>query len=680
MEIKILLDYLRVIYQPENNEALSRIVNVPRRGVGAFTLKTLLEEAESEKISLWALLTRHCRGQRQAKANLKKAENKLNKELLGLVDGIRAQTDKDGEKGDAQPAKKKSLTLIQIIESLLARLSFKEYIERTYGADDEARWANVEEFMSLAREFMRKAGELEEEDELPEVEGEEQVKETSVLAKFLANVSLVSDADTKAEDDKKPMVTISTIHAAKGLEWPVVFIPAAYNGSLPHSRSEDVDEERRLLFVAMTRAKCLLNISYGLSGTREQEEQELSPFLFRVPPACFLDKGPSYNRSLLEEMGEILGRKVPSDSDIYKNLPMGSRLEDDMFPVDPEGPSGYHDEDGYGGWYGGGSRGGGKRRKTFEASGNMHTGTGAGSVGGVGGVSGVGGGAWHRGYATTMENASGFTMWSMPGFTTASAHQTALLAAEAAAAAADAIRATTAATTKTMAKGKRAAVPPGQQTITSSFCRNGAAPSMPAPAPSPYVVPPRWPSGFLSAQQPPRAAAVVAAAGIPSELTSRRLGGVLPKIMAGHPSATAKAKTAGGFGGFSDQGRPDKHYAHFSSSPARAERTAPRQEMKQPPGPQMARQHHGPGQDVRSGWAGHGKENHHSLAGKGPGAGAGASVSSTAVPPAASLHNTSFAQAASGNRIQPAVTATGIGATPLDKLRRPFKPPSARRT
>ncbi|EFX05948.1 ATP-dependent DNA helicase [Grosmannia clavigera kw1407] len=639
-EIKLLLDYLRVIYQPDNNEALSRVINVPRRGVGVNSLKSMLEQAECEKISLWTLVTGYLRGDRQVQVNLKNAEKRLNEGLLGLVNGIRANTDTGEETRDDQP-RKKTFTLIQIIESILVRLNFRDYIEKTYAPEDEARWANVDEFKNLAREFMAKVGELEEEDQLPEVEGEEQEKETSVLGKFLATVSLVSDADKASEDDKKPMVTISTIHAAKGLEWPVVFIPAAYDGSLPHSRSEDTDEERRLLFVAMTRAKCLLNISYSVRSIhwrenddqgRDNYEQDLSMFLCPVPSACFAEKGPSYDRGLLEEIGEILGRKVPSDSDIYKTLPIGSRLEDDQYPIDLDAAVRYRDEDEYGGRSGGGPRT--KRRKTFEATGGIYAGSGAGAV------------SWQRGYSTTME--------SMPGFTTASAHQTALLAAEAAAAAADGAQA------KASARERRAAVPASQQTITMSFGLTSAAAS------DCTQMPPK-PSGFLAAHQP---RAVVVPAGIPPELTNRRLGGIMPKIKAGHPSVT---KT-GSASNFSDQSRPDKRYAHFSSSPTRPDSTVFLHEPQAPPPPQprfvpqTTRFHNHyvrpEPKDSGYGYAGRGKENHNIT---NEHAGVGTAAPATATRPAASLHNTSFAQA-------------NAGVAPLDKLRQPFKPPSVRRT
>lgn len=89
-EIKTLLDYLRVVHQPDNNDALARIMNVPKRGIGDVTIKALLEEAETASLSMWALLDKHCRGDRLAKTKITKhAEQRINGELLRLVKGIR---------------------------------------------------------------------------------------------------------------------------------------------------------------------------------------------------------------------------------------------------------------------------------------------------------------------------------------------------------------------------------------------------------------------------------------------------------------------------------------------------------------------------------------------------------------------------------------------------------------
>ena len=116
-------------------------------------------------------------------------------------------------------------------------------------------------------------------EDLPSIEGLEQrsiAAAEETLSKFLANVALATEIQREDESDESNntpqyRVTISTIHAAKGLEWPVVFIPSAFEGSIPHSRAEDTNEERRLLYVAMTRAQALLYISCPMKNSQRGE-------------------------------------------------------------------------------------------------------------------------------------------------------------------------------------------------------------------------------------------------------------------------------------------------------------------------------------------------------------------------------------------------------------------------
>ncbi|CAK7202686.1 ATP-dependent DNA helicase srs2 [Sporothrix eucalyptigena] len=745
-EVKLLVDYLRVINQPSNNEVLSRIINVPRRGIGPKTIQGCLEEAETNDMSMWTLITKHCRGERTAQTAIKEpAERKMGR-FVGLIQRMQRRlrglaveeeeeedsqpAEEDGEDGpdeqkandtreikpkpqpkksngtiadafDAEPTK--PYDLVELITALTEQLNYRNYIGENYGGDEEARWANIDEFVTLAREFMNNAKNLIDEDELPAIDGIEQTKETDVLNKFLANISLSAEADKKQEgsDEPVPMVTISTIHAAKGLEWPVVFIPAAYEGSLPHSRADDFNEERRLLYVAMTRAKCLLNISYSLFGSPERNkdsnrsEQSLSPFLSELVDVWFAEKGPSFDRVLLDEMGDILGRPVPKHNDIYKNLPPNVPLEDNVFPLDPMEESRYTNDDEEGGYeYGGrqrrGRKGGGgggdhqqehlaKRRRIMDTP-DYNT-------------SGGSQGPWQRGYTTTMEGGgSNFTMggngMTYPGFTTASAHQTALLAAEATAAAQQAASAEASRSTD---KRKRGALPSGQQTIMQSFTRSNSTNSTSVPfekaerqqAPS---------STAPMFQRPTLQQSVSLPSGIPAELRGRSLGGVRGNMMpiAGRGVPTLSKSTEA-----NAKLRTGKQYAHFSSSPTRAE-LPPVEEPQQlhvevpqknlpkpnfgfnPPRPYKA-----PQRPVL------GKENigQHRVSGKTGIKAAGVVSAATVVTtsrPAASFHTTTYAQVqANGNvRGRPAMNMPGsIGGNlaPIDKLRQPFKPPSIQR-
>jgi DNA helicase-2/ATP-dependent DNA helicase PcrA len=254
-EVKTVLDYLRVIGHPDGNDALARVINVPPRRIGETTVKALLEEAETKKITLWSLLGSAAQGNITLKTNILKPTQQGLSSFINLI----MSTRKKLLQSDAA-----QFSLVQFLEFLIRKLSFREYLEKSHPEDHEVRWANIEELIAQSSDFSGSdLNEYEDEEALPDIEGLEQRKSSSLsdsLSRFLANVALSSGVK-ESDEEPRDQVTISTIHAAKGLEWPVIFIPAAYDGSIPHSRAEDTDEERRLLYVAMTRAKALLYMS-----------------------------------------------------------------------------------------------------------------------------------------------------------------------------------------------------------------------------------------------------------------------------------------------------------------------------------------------------------------------------------------------------------------------------------
>ncbi|KAK9772916.1 putative P-loop containing nucleoside triphosphate hydrolase protein [Seiridium cardinale] len=400
-EIKIILDYLRLIYHPDNNDALARIINVPKRGIGPDTIKALIEEAERNSLSVWNLLVKHCRGDRTAKTNIRKqTEQKISGDFFKIINGLRLRL--------REPKDGVSLDLVGAIEQLLRDLQFEKYLEDTCPHDHDARWTNVQEFVGLAGEFMRDQM-LAEEDMLPDVEGVQQYKTDDILGRFLANVSLASDKQTNDQDQDKPMITVSTIHAAKGLEWPIVFIPGVYKGSIPHARSDDEAEERRLLYVAMTRAQTLLYLSHPLySSTGDSSSLEVSPFIEHLSSNHFLPQGPSFDRKLMLQVAKILRRQLPSEDTIYKNMPVLSPIEDNLFPIDPNEPRQFARSSNDGA----SAQNNYKRRKTQQTTSSAQIAPES--------VEG-----WNAPYATTMERTSSFTL---PGFTTANAQRVAEIA------------------------------------------------------------------------------------------------------------------------------------------------------------------------------------------------------------------------------------------------------------
>jgi len=345
VEVKILLDYLRVISQPDNSDALARIINVPARRIGDVTIRGLLEEATARGSTLWRLVQDAVRGQMMTKIKI----SKVAEQGLAAVTNIILKA----RKKMLDPS---NLCLPhQLLGQVVQGIEFKDFLEKTKPEDHESRWANVEELMAQASDCSVAATDPsfggddhdDDEDALPIIEGvnQESVNQAEdALTKFLANVALSTEIEKEedAETESRPQqrVTISTIHAAKGLEWPVVFIPSAYDGSIPHSRAEDTNEERRLLYVAMTRAQALLYMSCPTRNSM-REETTLSQFLSAKKVVPYLtDHGPSLRFSTTYDISGILRRECPSEGALRQGLANVENLEDNLWPLtgeeDPE--------------------------------------------------------------------------------------------------------------------------------------------------------------------------------------------------------------------------------------------------------------------------------------------------------------------------------------------------------
>jgi len=221
-EIKDIMAYLRLIFQPEDRVSFERLVNVPTRGIGAKSLQTFFAWQEADKLSLFQALL-----QVETCAQLTPTARKALGELGDILDKLRTLSNET--------------TVAGLIDSLLRRIDYLAYLDDGT-PQGEARQENVKELLSVAREY-QDAG----------------------LAGFLEEVALVSDLDgTNFDNDA---VTLMTLHAAKGLEFPVVFMSGLEESILPHSRAlydqSEMEEERRLCYVGMTRAKQELYMLYA---------------------------------------------------------------------------------------------------------------------------------------------------------------------------------------------------------------------------------------------------------------------------------------------------------------------------------------------------------------------------------------------------------------------------------
>jgi len=217
-EVKDALAYVRLARNPADRVALERIVNVPARGIGEKTLEELRAWAESHATTLWGAV--EAAGQNANLATRSRAS------LAGFAAFMRPLM----EMARTEPPS-------ALFDAALERSGLKDSVND--GTDEGAdRWANVMELRNHAAEF----------DEIAPPEG---------LARFLEEVALVTDQDTL--EDRPDRVTLITLHAAKGLEFPVVFMVGLEEGLLPHRRAledeRELEEERRLAYVGMTRAK-----------------------------------------------------------------------------------------------------------------------------------------------------------------------------------------------------------------------------------------------------------------------------------------------------------------------------------------------------------------------------------------------------------------------------------------
>ncbi|KAL9638263.1 MAG: hypothetical protein Q9164_001666 [Protoblastenia rupestris] len=410
-EIKTLLDYLRVVIQPHNNDAVSRIINLPSRGIGPDTVKKLLEEAEVKQTPFWQLIREIVHGHVKTATKISKAAENGLSSFTNIVITVRIKM-----LDSANPASPEEL-----LRYIIKKLNFKDYLQKIHIEDHEARWANVEELVAQASEYLvtstveeGRERSLQEDDTLPTIDDLSQERGKAAeeaLSRFLANVALATELQREEEEveEGKPQsqVTISTIHAAKGLEWPVVFIPSAYDGCIPHSRAEDTDEERRLLYVAMTRAQALLYLSCPTKNS-QREDATLSPFLSdKKVQRLISNRGPTINSSEIVDMARILRRDFSPKAALCETLGGLQSREDDQWPLSGE-ESAEATRIRWNKWEQGREAAGHQsKRRRIES--DTHT-----AVGKAQTTVGVG-------IITTMQSASSFTCNGLAGFTTAAA-------------------------------------------------------------------------------------------------------------------------------------------------------------------------------------------------------------------------------------------------------------------
>lgn len=224
-EIKDILAYLRVIFNPNDSLSLLRIINVPRRGIGDATLGRLQAYAAENGLHLFEVLSNAA------------AVPGLNSRFVGKLDELSGIIFELMSEAEEVPVK-------QLIEDVMQKTGYLEDLQLSKNVQDQSRVDNLMELLSVAEDFAKG--------------GEE-----NTLENFLANVALVSDIDDAELGEDA--VTLMTLHSAKGLEFPVVFLAGMEEGIFPHARTlmdeEEIEEERRLCYVGITRAEKYLFMS-----------------------------------------------------------------------------------------------------------------------------------------------------------------------------------------------------------------------------------------------------------------------------------------------------------------------------------------------------------------------------------------------------------------------------------
>ncbi|PQL19178.1 DNA helicase PcrA [Veillonella denticariosi JCM 15641] len=270
-EIKDVLAYLRVLYNPFDDLSLLRIINVPKRSIGATTVSKLQEYARANGTSLFMTLTQ-----------------------LHLVDSIKGKTKEKLEEFGilifTLVAEMDDKSVLEILESILDRTGYLAQLEESTDPQDRARAENIGELLSVAKDF-------------------QDINPTGTVEDFLEQVALVNDVDSFEQEESK--VTLMTLHAAKGLEFPIVFLCGLEEGLFPHSRTlmnpDEVEEERRLAYVGITRAEKELFIS---NATTRTVFGRTSSYL----PSRFIDEIP-------EELVDSLRAKRKVPDDIKRHVP-----------------------------------------------------------------------------------------------------------------------------------------------------------------------------------------------------------------------------------------------------------------------------------------------------------------------------------------------------------------------
>ena len=311
-EVKDLLAYLRVLANVEDEISLRRIINVPKRGIGDTSLDYVNEFARNNNISFWQGLLR-CSEIGSVPARAAQAINEFTSMVSALAVLVEAKT-------------KPSV----IVEAALEQSGLLKELADSTDPQDEVRVENLKELVAVSMEY--------EERPFEELGEDEEIS----LAGFLEKVSLVADADEIPEgEDHGGVVTMMTLHTAKGLEFPTVFLTGMEDGIFPHSRTlgekDEIEEERRLAYVGLTRARQRLYISRAeyRSTWGAPNYNPPSRFLDEIPEEVieWRNQGRSSSPSLVtrSRVATTPPPRATGKKSVAMELAVGERVSHDTF-------------------------------------------------------------------------------------------------------------------------------------------------------------------------------------------------------------------------------------------------------------------------------------------------------------------------------------------------------------
>ncbi|MBS4729129.1 DNA helicase PcrA [Mycobacterium sp. SM1] len=302
-EIRDILAYLRVLDNPDDAVSLRRVLNTPRRGIGDRAEAAVAVYADNCGVGFADALVAAAEGK---VPTLNARSVKAIAGFVELLEDLRGRLDED---------------LGDLVEAVLDRTGYRVELESSTDPQDLARLDNLNELVSVAHEFSTDRANAAAIDGSSQDQGDEDVPDARVLADFLERVSLVSDAD-EIPEQHAGVVTLMTLHTAKGLEFPVVFVTGWEDGMFPHMRSLDdpteLSEERRLAYVGITRARQRLYLSRAKvrSSWGQPVLNPESRFLREIPQELIdwrrVDPAPSFSAPLSGGGGVGPSRPAPA--------------------------------------------------------------------------------------------------------------------------------------------------------------------------------------------------------------------------------------------------------------------------------------------------------------------------------------------------------------------------------